>query len=95
MLRRTGEWVSDPRLPELGQRAVLPGATPSSEGAQVIYGRQYRSWRIEHGVAEGNEMPAGVCRRSSDTVQHGTDVHSQCGCRTLMTFGWQLGVTTA
>ena len=55
-----GEWVTDPRLPELGQRAILPGATPSLEGAQVIYGRQYRSWRIEHGVAEGNEMPAGM-----------------------------------
>jgi len=58
--------VADPRLPELGQRAVLPGATPSSEGAQVIYGRQYRSWRIEHGVAEGNEMPAGVSWRVLD-----------------------------
>jgi len=51
----------DPRLPELGHRAVIAGSAPSSEAAHVIYGRQYRSWRIEHGVAEGNiEMPAGA-----------------------------------
>ena len=57
----TGEWVADPRLPDLGARAILPGSAPSAEGAHVIYGRQYRSWRIEHGIAEGNtEIPAGA-----------------------------------
>lgn len=56
-----GAWVIDPRLPELGSRAVLPGSPPSADGAASIYGREYRSWRIEHGVAEGNtEIPAGA-----------------------------------
>ena len=40
---------------------MLPGSPPPAEGAAVIYGREYRSWRIEHGVAEGNtEMPSGA-----------------------------------
>ena len=82
ILCRPGEWVADPRLSELGQRAVLPGVAPSPEGAQVIYGRQYRSWRIEHGVAEGNEMPAGVCPAPSLVLtrpgshQNGTNYES-------------------
>lgn len=51
----------DPRLSVLGQRAVLAGPPQSSESAPSIYSRQYRHWRIEHGVAEGNEeIPAGV-----------------------------------
>mmetsp|Transcript_16306 Transcript_16306/g.48902 ORF Transcript_16306/g.48902 Transcript_16306/m.48902 type:complete len:357 (+) Transcript_16306:94-1164(+) len=53
-------WPMDPRLSVLGQRAVLAGPPQSSESAPSIYSRQYRHWRIEHGVAEGNEeIPAG------------------------------------
>lgn len=51
----------DPRLSLLGQRAVLAGPPQSPESAPAIYSRQFRHWRIEHGVAEGpEEMPAGA-----------------------------------
>ena len=51
----------DPRLSLLGQRAVLAGPPQSPESAPAIYSRQYRHWRIEHGVAEGpEEIPAGA-----------------------------------
>jgi hypothetical protein len=56
----TDDWWDDPRLPELGVRAILPGEDLSSDAANVIYWREYRQWRIEHGVAEGSsEMPPG------------------------------------
>ncbi|KAL3149050.1 hypothetical protein ABBQ32_001895 [Trebouxia sp. C0010 RCD-2024] len=57
-----GEWHSDPRLQALGQRIVLQAhdkpTTP--EGEQETEGIQYKAWRIEQGVAEGDtEMPSG------------------------------------
>lgn len=58
-----GEWHSDPRLQALGQRIVLQAhdkpTTP--EGEQETEGIQYKAWRIEQGVAEGDtEMPSGI-----------------------------------
>jgi hypothetical protein len=45
----------------LGQRTIAAGEPPDPEAAHVIYGRQYRQWRIEHGIAEGSqEIPPGV-----------------------------------
>lgn len=57
-----GEWHSDPRLQSLGQRILLQAQDKptSPEGEQETEGVQYKSWRIEHGVAEGDtEMPSG------------------------------------
>jgi hypothetical protein len=54
-------WPSDPRLSALGQRAIVVGDPPDLEAAHVIYGRQYRQWRIEYGIAEGSqEIPPGT-----------------------------------
>ncbi|EFN57562.1 hypothetical protein CHLNCDRAFT_143206 [Chlorella variabilis] len=50
-------WAADPRLPALGRRAVLPrGSAP----APTASWRDYRAWRMQHGVGEGDsEMPSG------------------------------------
>lgn len=58
----TGEWHSDPRLQSLGQRIVLPAQDKptSPAGEPETESIQYKSWRMEHGVAEGDtEMPSG------------------------------------
>lgn len=54
------DWPSDPRLSALGQRTIAAGEPLDPEAAHVIYGCQYRQWRIEHGIAEGSqEIPPG------------------------------------
>eukprot|EP00891_Asterochloris_glomerata_P001881 jgi/Astpho2/1881/Aster-x1047 len=52
-----GHWPSDPRLPLLGQRAVLGAEDrPSFQGdEQQTDPVEYRRWRIEQGVAEGRD----------------------------------------
>lgn len=57
-----GEWKSDPRLAALGQRTVLPAQSKptSPSGEPETEGIEFKAWRIEHGVAEGDiEMPSG------------------------------------
>jgi folate-binding protein YgfZ len=51
------EWPSDPRLPALGRRAILPrGSAP----APTASASEYACWRIKQGVAEGDaEIPSG------------------------------------
>ena len=47
----------------MGQRILLQAQDKptSPEGEQETEGIQYKSWRIEHGVAEGDtEMPSGI-----------------------------------
>lgn len=61
ILVRTESWPLDPRLSDLGRRTVIEGEPGSSQSAASLYGREYRHWRIEHGVAEGpEEIPAGA-----------------------------------
>lgn len=57
----TEGWPSDPRLEALGQRSIQSAdATPSLEGTSLADAEEFRRWRIEHGVAEGDsEMPSG------------------------------------
>ena len=58
----SGEWRSDPRLEALGQRTVLPAQSKptSPSGEPETEGIEFKAWRIEHGVAEGDtEMPSG------------------------------------
>jgi hypothetical protein len=44
-------WPSDPRLPALGRRTVVPrGSAPPPSASW----RDYQAWRIMHGVAEGD-----------------------------------------
>lgn len=53
-------WAYDPRLSDLGRRAVVEGEPSSPQSAPSLYNREYRHWRIEHGIAEGpEEIPAG------------------------------------
>ena len=57
-----GDWIPDPRLEALGQRMVLPArdkaTSPSREPETEGY--EFRAWRIEHGIAEGDtEMTSG------------------------------------
>lgn len=55
-------WAADPRLPQLGLRAVLPaGQGPAVGGGGGEGWRAYRRWRILQGIAEGDaEMPTGA-----------------------------------
>lgn len=58
-----GEWCSDPRLQSLGQRIVLQAQDKptSPSGEPETEGTEFKAWRIEHGVAEGDtEMPSGM-----------------------------------
>lgn len=61
-------WQQDPRLQALGLRAILPrsssGELSASGGAGVLMDwRDYRRWRIQQGVAEGDsEIPTGEGR---------------------------------
>eukprot|EP00887_Chlorella_sp_A99_P005774 scaffold1.g5774.t1 len=54
-----GGWPTDPRLPALGLRAVVPNEqAPSSSGGGGW--QDFRRWRVLHGVAEGDsEIPTG------------------------------------
>lgn len=58
-------WAPDPRLPQLGLRAVLPAGEGGGESGGGDW-RAHRRWRIAHGVAEGDtEIPSGaplLCR---------------------------------
>lgn len=59
---RLGDWIPDPRLAALGQRMVLPARdkATSPAGEPESEGFEFRAWRIEHGLAEGDtEMTAG------------------------------------
>lgn len=59
---RSGDWIPDPRLEALGQRMVLPARdkATSPAGEPETEGFEFRAWRIEHGIAEGDtEMTAG------------------------------------
>ena len=60
-LSSAGRWPSDPRLPQLGQRAVLGAEDrPSFLGdEQQTDSVEYRRWRIEQGVAEGRDEIEG------------------------------------
>ncbi len=60
-LPHAGHWSSDPRLPLLGQRAVLGAEDrPSFQGdEQQTDPVEYRRWRIEQGVAEGQDEIEG------------------------------------
>ena len=74
-----GEWHSDPRLQTLGQRIVLQSQDKptSPEGEQETEGVQYKAWRIEHGVAEGDtEMPSGSSS-SLSVNEHGARQSNQ------------------
>jgi len=58
----------------------VEGDPPGPEAASVIYGREYRQWRIEHGVAEGpSEIPAGALSASTTDFDEGSDL---CSCST-------------
>jgi len=73
----SGEWQSDPRLAALGQRTVLPAQSKptSPSGEPETEGIEYKAWRIEHGVAEGDtEMPSGNV--PSELLQVITAMHS-------------------
>ncbi len=70
-------WPSDPRLPILGRRAILPReGVPGLHALQGVleeYADGWRSWRVQHGVAEGDtEMPSGV--------RWGLCICVGCGC---------------
>lgn len=54
-------WHTDPRLPGLGHRAILPkDQQPSISGSELSDESAYRHWRYTHGVAEGSrELGAG------------------------------------
>ena len=56
------DWYSDPRLSDLGQRAVLQkDSSPVSDDASEADPADFQLWRIQQGVAEGDiEMPSGV-----------------------------------
>ncbi|PRW58166.1 transferase mitochondrial [Chlorella sorokiniana] len=53
-------WLPDPRLPQLGLRAVLPrGEEGEATGGSADW-EAHRRWRMLHGVAEGDsEIPSG------------------------------------
>ncbi|KAG2449413.1 hypothetical protein HYH02_005562 [Chlamydomonas schloesseri] len=52
-------WRPDPRLPQLGYRALVPAAD-AAEVAATAGEEAYRAWRYSLGVAEGeSEIPAG------------------------------------
>ncbi len=58
-------WAPDPRLWQLGLRAVLPAAdsSSSSNSGGSDGWREHRRWRMLFGVAEGDvEMPTGASR---------------------------------
>ncbi len=79
-----GPWQLDPRLPELGLRAVLPkavGEPPSpSSAAAVDDWRDYRRWRFQQGVAEGDgEIPTGAARDPGCLGLHLTPARRQGG----------------
>lgn len=59
--RLQGDWESDPRLNDLGQRAVLrKDERPNALQAVEADPSEFLSWRIQQGVAEGDtEMPSG------------------------------------
>lgn len=56
-----GGWPQDPRLPDLGQRAILPkGTNTGSDGQSEDPSAAYRRLRHSLGVAEGpSEIPQG------------------------------------
>lgn len=57
---QTKAWPRDPRLNELGRRAVVDTECGSNHLTAVADAAKFRSWRIELGIAEGpEEMPAG------------------------------------
>lgn len=77
-------WAPDPRLPQLGLRAVLPRGG-EGEGAGGSCGWEaHRRWRMLHGVAEGDsEIPSseelwglGVAHQSPP----GSTVHAVHAC---------------
>lgn len=58
-----GDWIPDPRLEALGQRMLLPARdkATSPSGEPETEGVEFRAWRIEHGIAEGDsEITSGV-----------------------------------
>ena len=59
-------WKSDPRLSSLGHRAVLQkDETPAKSGTSSASPEDYRVFRYQQGVAEGDsEMPSGEVWRS-------------------------------
>lgn len=89
-----GEWRSDPRLESLGQRIVLQAQDKptSPEGEQETEGIEYKSWRIEHGVAEGDtEMPSGIRASSSIPLVRSpvpTSLLAQCFTATASFRAW-------
>ncbi|KAI3433424.1 hypothetical protein D9Q98_003239 [Chlorella vulgaris] len=54
-------WAPDPRLQDLGLRALLPaGVDGGGKGVAAASWRDHRQWRILQGVAEGDtEIPSG------------------------------------
>lgn len=53
-------WLPDPRLPQLGLRAVLPRGEEGEGAAGSSGWEAHRRWRMLHGVAEGDsEIPSG------------------------------------
>lgn len=62
LLSGIGDWIPDPRLEALGQRMLLPSRdkATSPAGEPETEGYEYRTWRIEHGIAEGDtEITSG------------------------------------
>lgn len=62
LLTCAGDWIPDPRLEALGQRMILPSRdkATSPAGEPETEGYEYRTWRIEHGIAEGDtEITSG------------------------------------
>lgn len=53
-------WAPDPRLPQLGLRAVLPRGGEGEAAGGAAGWEAHRRWRMLHGVAEGDsEIPSG------------------------------------
>lgn len=65
------KWLQDPRLAVLGQRAVVD-STQAPDGSAD----GFRLWRVQHGVAEGDEeIPTGMCTFFPYTPRILIDVH--------------------
>lgn len=54
----TAEWPADPRLRQLGSRAIAPVSPHAQPAADT---QHYQHFRFRQGIAEGSELPHGEC----------------------------------
>lgn len=77
-------WRRDPRLGQLGYRALVPTAAAevSEQAATAVGEAEYRRLRYSMGVAEGDlEMPSGGVRRGAADRAQRNALYPQSGLR--------------